>query len=283
MEIVKTVAAMRSLARRWRSHASGLVPTMGGLHEGHASLVRRCVAENEWTTVSLFVNPIQFAPGEDFEAYPRNLERDAALCRSLGADALFCPEPAEMYPPGFASAVEAPALAQSLCGRSRPTHFQGVCTVVVKLLNIVEPRRAYFGLKDAQQFFILTRLAADLNIDVETVACPIVRESDGLALSSRNAYLSVEERRAAPVLGRALAAARARLEAGERRTAPTIAAIAEIVAAEKLARLDYAEAVAIPDLRPVETVEGPVLLALAAYLGRTRLIDNLIFDPGADR
>jgi pantoate--beta-alanine ligase len=283
IEIFRDVKPMREQVRRWRAaegRSVGVVPTMGFLHQGHASLIKRSVAENDRTVVTIFVNPTQFGPGEDLADYPRDFARDVELCQSLGAGAIFSPEPAAMYPDGYAVRVEVPALAGQLCGRTRPVHFQGVCGVVLKLLHITEPDRAYFGLKDAQQFVIVSRMAKDLDLDVELVPCPIVREPDGLAMSSRNSYLSPEERRAAPALSRSLGLALELWERGERSAEALLAAVREALAAEPLISLEYAEAVDLGRLQPVEIIDGPTLLALAARLGRTRLIDNIVFEAG---
>ncbi|MDR1167134.1 MAG: pantoate--beta-alanine ligase [Deltaproteobacteria bacterium] len=281
MEILSTVASAKAQSRAWREEglSVGLVPTMGYLHGGHASLIQRSLTQCDRTVVSIFVNPTQFAPGEDLATYPRDVLGDTELCRDLGVAAIFYPEDPEMYPPGFQAQVAVPGLSQYLCGRSRPTHFAGVCLVVLKLLNIVAPHRAYFGLKDAQQFFILSRLARDLNLDAELTACPIVREPDGLALSSRNARLSPPERAAAPVLRRALDQARILLEGGERESRHIASKALAIIQAEPLARLDYFEIADAESLAPVDLVEREVLVAVAAFFGGTRLIDNFIFPP----
>ena len=283
MAIFREIEPLREQVRRWRTKellAIGVVPTMGSLHEGHMSLIERSAAENDRTIVTIFVNPTQFGPGEDYDHYPRDFRRDTDLCRAAGVHAVFSPGPSVMYPQGYSVKVEVPALSEGLCGRARPTHFQGVCAVVLKLLNITEPRRAYFGLKDAQQFFILRRMAKDLNLDVEMVPCPIVREPDGLAKSSRNAYLSPEERAAAVVLSRALGAAKASLESGQRSAKVVLGLIKAAVGAEAMASLEYVEAVDTERLQPVRRVDGETLFALAARVGATRLIDNIIFDPG---
>ncbi|MDR2456678.1 MAG: pantoate--beta-alanine ligase [Deltaproteobacteria bacterium] len=282
MDILKEIEPARALARGFKKESGlivGAVPTMGCLHKGHASLIKRSVEECDRTVVSVFVNPTQFGPGEDLASYPRDLGRDLDLCRTLGVSAVFCPEPSVMYPEGFATKVEVPLLSEGLCGRFRPNHFAGVCAVVLKLFHIIEPHRAYFGLKDAQQFLILSRLVLDLNLDVSLVPCPIVREPDGLALSSRNSYLSPREREAATVLSRALVQARMMLDLGERSAERVLSKIETVVASEPLATLDYAEAVDTRDLRPVERIEGETLIALAVRLGRTRLIDNIFYHP----
>ncbi|HEY8395043.1 MAG TPA: pantoate--beta-alanine ligase [Thermaerobacter sp.] len=254
----------------------GFVPTMGYLHEGHLSLIRRARAECDAVVVSVFVNPLQFGPGEDYERYPRDLERDCRLAAEAGADLLFHPDAREMYPEGEPQVfVDVGDLASRWEGAVRPGHFRGVVTVVTKLFHIVQPDRAYFGQKDAQQAVIIRRMAADLNFPLEVVVCPTVREADGLALSSRNVYLAPPERRAATVLYRALQAARERLEAGERDGRALAAVMEETVASEPLARLDYAAVVSPHTLEPLETVApGEVLLLIAARIGTTRLIDN---------
>jgi pantoate--beta-alanine ligase len=279
MEIAETVAQARGIVDSWKSHnlSLGLVPTMGYLHAGHASLIQKAAEECDRVAVSVFVNPTQFGPGEDLDRYPRDFAKDAKLCASLGVGLIFHPQPPEMYPPGFATYVEAPDLAVQLCGRSRPTHFRGVLTVVLKLFSILRPDRAYFGLKDAQQFFILKRMVQDLNLNLAMVPCPTVREPDGLALSSRNAYLDAGERRAALCLRAALLRAEELLRSGERRSSVIAGAMAETVAAQPQAKLDYAELVETGGLRAVMEATGETLVALAVYIGKTRLIDNFIW------
>jgi pantoate--beta-alanine ligase len=281
MRIVRTVEEMKAVSREHRARGEriGLVPTMGSLHEGHLSLVRECRAKADVTVVSIFVNPAQFGPGEDLASYPRDLERDAALLEKEGVDYLFNPEPSGMYPKGFRTFVEVGDLQDRLCGRSRPGHFRGVSTVVLKLFNIVRPDVAFFGWKDAQQVIILRKMAADLDLDVRVEALPPVRDADGLALSSRNSYLSAEERKAALVLSRSLGGARLLVEGGERDAGAVARSVAAAVAAEPLARLDYVEIVDPKDLGPVGRIEGEVLVALAAFIGRTRLIDNVRIAP----
>jgi pantoate--beta-alanine ligase len=249
---------------------------MGAFHEGHLSLMRRARAECGFTVVSLFVNPTQFGPSEDLSRYPRDLGRDSALARGEGVDALFTPAVEEIYPPGFATYVEVERLGTGLCGRSRPHHFRGVATVVTKLLQIVQPNRAYFGRKDFQQLRLVQQLVSDLNIPTAIVPVPIVREPDGVAMSSRNAYLSPEQRVAARVLRRALLEAEAACAAGERDAATIQRRAQELVRAEPAAGLDYAEIVDAVSLEPVVTLERPALLALAAFFGPTRLIDNTV-------
>jgi pantoate--beta-alanine ligase len=249
---------------------------MGYLHRGHLSLLEAARAHNDVAVASIFVNPTQFGPQEDFAVYPRDLAADSALAAGAGVDALFCPQARDMYPAGYACYVEPEGLSGLLCGTSRPGHFRGVCTVVLKLFNIVQPRRAYFGQKDAQQFIILQRMTRDLDLDIEMVRLPIVREADGLAMSSRNVYLNEEERRQALALARALAAAERLYAAGEREAeAVRLAMLAELAAAS-LGRLDYAAIVDAENLLPLNRLDKPALLALAMYFGATRLIDNTI-------
>ena len=254
----------------------GLVPTMGYLHEGHKSLIDKAVMENDRVVVSVFVNPIQFGPSEDLASYPRDLERDAELCEKAGANVIFHPEDSEMYFDDFCTYVDMDDLTKGLCGKTRPTHFRGVCTVVSKLFHIVAPDRAYFGQKDAQQLAVIRRMVRDLNFDLEIVGCPIVREEDGLAKSSRNTYLSAEERKAAVVLHKGLTEGEKLLEAGEKDAAKVIAAVREVIEKEPLAKIDYVELVDWNTLKPVNTVEDTVLMAVAVYIGKTRLIDNVI-------
>lgn len=274
---MRTVVTIREL-RHWRARARGavgFVPTMGYLHAGHVSLVERARRENEAVVASVFVNPTQFGPTEDLARYPRDLERDTRMLVQAGCDLLFAPPPEEMYPSGFETFVDVGSVAAPLEGERRPGHFRGVATVVLKLFGIVQPHRAYFGEKDAQQLAEIRRLVRDLDVPVEVIGCPTVREPDGLALSSRNTYLSAEQRHAAPVLHRALTAARERWAGGERDGEVLRRAMADVLAAEPLARVDYVS-VADPDtLRECSTAAPPVLLSLAVFLGRTRLIDSL--------
>ena len=277
MTIIRSVTTMKALAREWRREGRrvGLVPTMGYLHDGHLSLVRESKARADVTVVSIFVNPTQFGPNEDFTKYPRDLDKDSAYLKEAGVDALFYPEAAEVYPPGYRTFVEVEGLQDRLCGRSRPGHFKGVATVVLKLFDIVSPDFAIFGAKDAQQVLIIKRMAADLDLDVGIVTCPIVREPDGLALSSRNAYLDPAGRRAARVLSTSLRWAEKAVAAGERDASRLVAGVRAILEAEPLARVDYAEAVDPENLEPVTELGGEVLLALAVFIGATRLIDNI--------
>jgi len=264
--------ASRELARAGRS--VGFVPTLGALHEGHLSLVRRARAENDAVVASIYVNPTQFGEGEDFERYPRSLEKDLDLLRGEDADIAFCPANAEMYPPNHSTFVEVGYLSNKLCGLSRPGHFRGVATVCAKLFHLVRPTRAYFGRKDAQQALLLRRMVRDLLLDLEIVVCPIVREADGLAISSRNANLSPEERAQATCLSCALEAAREALAAGETDAMQLIEIMAQRVISEPAAELDYAAIVDPEDLEDVREVDRECLAALAVWFGSTRLIDN---------
>ena len=278
MEIITTLEGMGRAIRKEKGggRSIGLVPTMGFLHEGHLSLVRISRAAADVTVVSLFVNPIQFGPKEDLKTYPRDFERDAAMLRTESADYLFAPADGDMYPREHRAFVEVRELQDRLCGRARPGHFRGVCTVVLKLFNLVEPDCAVFGQKDAQQALILKRMVADLNVPVRMIVAPIVREPDGLAMSSRNMYLSPEERRAARVLSRSLAEARAMITAGNRDAGPVTARMRSLIEAEPAARIDYVEAVDPDELKPEAVLRDGTLIALAVFIGRTRLIDNLI-------
>lgn len=252
----------------------GLVPTMGFLHEGHASLVKRSVAECDITAVSVFVNPIQFAPNEDFDAYPRDFEHDCKLLEECGADVVFHPQAEELYAPDFTTGVTMDVLSKTLCGKTRPIHFDGVCTVVSKLFNIVTPDKAFFGQKDAQQLAIIKRMVRDLNFGIEIVGCPIVREADGLAKSSRNTYLSPEERKAALCLSQSIRIGESMANRGEKETAVILKAMREHIEKEPRAKIDYVEAVDAITMQPVDRITGDTLFAMAVYIGKTRLIDN---------
>jgi pantoate--beta-alanine ligase len=278
MVTIAAVAAMKEAVRveKAAGRTIGFVPTMGYLHEGHLSLVRASKSATDTTVVSIFVNPRQFGPREDFARYPRDIERDAALLRGEGTDILFVPETADMYPSGFRTSVEVEGLQDQLCGRTRPGHFRGVCTVVLKLFEIVRPDTAFFGQKDAQQALILKRMTADLELGIEINVRPIVREADGLARSSRNQYLSPDERRAAVVLNRSLAEAEAAIKGGERRPAAVIGLIRGLIGREPAAHIDYVEIVDAGTLEPAPDAGPGRLIALAVYFGSTRLIDNLI-------
>ena len=278
MKIVETIAEVREQVKQWRKEGLtvGLVPTMGYLHEGHKSLIDRAVAENDRVVVSVFVNPMQFGPSEDLESYPRDMDRDAALCEKAGASLIFHPDPSEMYHKDFSSFVDMTTLTGGLCGKTRPIHFRGVCTVVSKLYNIVVPDKAYFGQKDAQQLAVIRHMVSDLNFGIEIVGCPIIREEDGLAKSSRNTYLSAQEREAALILSKSLAKGKEALKAGEADAVKIRQIILDEIATEPLAKVDYVEVVDWNTLEPVETVKEPVLVAMAVYIGKTRLIDNFI-------
>jgi pantoate--beta-alanine ligase len=276
MQVAATVAEMRALRRVLpRKHDVGLVPTMGWLHEGHLSLVGAAREQNAHVVVSIFVNPTQFGPGEDFERYPRDAERDLALLRDARADAVFMPSVEEMYPPGASTFVDVEGVTDVLEGAHRPGHFRGVTTVVAKLLNIVQPHRAYFGRKDAQQLVVIRRLVRDLRLDVDIVAMPTVREPDGLAMSSRNAYLSPAEREAALVLSRALRRAGELFAGGDRDAERLRGAMRELIAQEPLANVDYVSMAGTETLQELERVESAALASLAVRIGKTRLIDNV--------
>jgi pantoate--beta-alanine ligase len=277
MKVVTSVAGMKALARQWKKEGKGigLVPTMGYLHEGHLSLVRESKKRADVTVVSIFVNPAQFGPNEDFKKYPRDLGKDSAYLEKGGVDCLFTPDAAEIYPPGYRTYVEVQGLQDRLCGKSRPGHFQGVATVVLKLFDIVGPDLAFFGAKDAQQVLIIGKMAVDLDLDTEVVTCPLVRDADGLALSSRNAYLSPVEKKAALVLSISLRWAERAISAGESDTAKVTAGIRAAIESEPLARIDYVEAVDPVNHEPLAEFRGDVLIALAVFVGSTRLIDNI--------
>lgn len=280
MEVIKEIKAIREFVARERRRGKriGLVPTMGYLHEGHLSLVRIALAASDVVVMSIFVNPLQFGVGEDYEEYPRDLSRDIPLAEEAGVAALFVPTVAEMYPKGYATFVEVEGLTAGLCGRSRPGHFRGVTTVVTKLFNIVQPDVAVFGQKDAQQAAVIKQMVRDLNMPIEILTGPIVREADGLAMSSRNVYLSQEERRQALVLSQSLRWAEQKVAQGERDAASLREAIVEKIKTMPLANIDYVEIVNADDLKPVEVIQGRVLIALAVRFGRTRLIDNCIVE-----
>jgi pantoate--beta-alanine ligase len=278
MKVVKTVKEVRDIVSAWKKEGLtvGFVPTMGFLHEGHKSLIRKSASQNDRTVVSVFVNPIQFGPNEDLEAYPRDLNRDMKAVEESGGDLIFNPEPEEMYPGHFTSFIDTTETTELLCGAVRPVHFRGVCTVVGKLFNIVTPDRAYFGQKDAQQLATVKRFVRDLNFPVEIVACPIVREADGLAKSSRNTYLNPEERKAALILSQSLKKGQEAIEQGERDSQKVIDIIRENLQTEPLARIDYVEVVDFENIQRTPVIEGETLVAIAVYIGKTRLIDNFI-------
>lgn len=280
MIICRTIAEVKSVIREAKSagRTVGLVPTMGYFHEGHLSLMRAARKDCNLVVVSLFVNPTQFGPNEDYAEYPRDFERDVRLARDVGVDVIFAPEPGEMYPSGFQTYVEVEEVSKPLCGHSRPGHFRGVATVVTKLFNIVEPDRAYFGQKDAQQVMVIKQMVRDLNMNVEIVTGPIVREHDGLAMSSRNVYLSPEERKAATVLYRSLREAEERIKSGETDPVKLRRQIVNKIKSEPLADIDYVEILGIPDLKPLKVLKGRILIALAVRFGKTRLIDNTMVE-----
>lgn len=277
MQVTKTVEETRKQIKQWKKEGKtiGLVPTMGFLHEGHASLIRKCREQNDIVVVSDFVNPTQFSPNEDLEAYPRDFERDSKLCESLGADLIFAPSPEDMYhdPHAF---VSIDTLSETLCGKTRPIHFKGVCTVVTKLFHIVVPDRAYFGEKDAQQLAIIRKMVKDLNFDIEIVGCPIVREEDGLAKSSRNTYLNDKERQAALCLSRAVKTGKEVIYTGAD-AKEVLNPMKAIIEAEPLARIDYVMMVDALTMQPIEKADRDVLVAMAVYIGKTRLIDNFSY------
>lgn len=276
MKIVKTIDEIRAIVKEWRAAGLtvGLVPTMGYLHEGHASLIAASSKDNDRTVVSDFVNPMQFGVGEDLESYPRDLDLDSAVVEANGGDVIFNPEPSEMYHDGFSSFVDMTVLTEELCGLSRPVHFRGVCTVVSKLFNIVKPDRAYFGKKDAQQLAVIRHMVDDLNIDVEIIGCPIIRENDGLAKSSRNTYLSESERKAALVLSQAVSLGADMVRKGEKSCKAIISAMTAHIEAEPLAKIDYVKIVDCLTMQQITTLDRPALCAMAVYIGKTRLIDN---------
>lgn len=280
MRIYEEISKIRETVTAWKKDGLtiGLVPTMGYLHEGHKSLIDTARRENDRVVVSIFVNPMQFGPSEDFASYPRDLEKDAKLCEDAGVDVIFHPTAEEMYTEGFCSYVDMNGLTTELCGKSRPTHFRGVQTVVLKLFNIVTPDRAYFGQKDAQQLAVIKRMVTDLNVGTEIVGCPIIREEDGLAKSSRNTYLNEEERKAALILHKSLVVGKALLESGETDAAAVKAAITAEIETEPLAKIDYVDVVDFDTVTPIEKIDGSVLVAIAVYIGKTRLIDNFLIE-----
>lgn len=279
MKIVETVKEVREQVKEWKKQGLtvGFVPTMGYLHEGHKSLMDAARKDNDKVVVSIFVNPMQFGPTEDLATYPRDLDHDAALCESAGVDLIFHPEPEEMYEKDFCSFVDMTGLTEGLCGKTRPIHFRGVCTVVNKLFNIVTPDHAYFGQKDGQQLAVIKRMVRDLNMDIEIVGCPIVREEDGLAKSSRNTYLSSEERKAALILSKTVALGK-ELAKTEKDANKVVEAMKKNIETEPLAKIDYVEAVDALSMAPVEKLEGTCMLAMAVYIGKTRLIDNTLIN-----
>ena len=278
MKVVGTIKEVRELVKNWKKDGEtvGFVPTMGYLHEGHGSLITKAREDNDKVVVSIFVNPMQFGPTEDLDSYPRDLEKDSRFCESLGVDLIFHPEPEEMYHEDFSSYVDMSVLTEELCGLSRPVHFRGVCTVVNKLFNIVQPDNAYFGEKDAQQLAIIKHMVQDLNMDVNVVGCPIVREEDGLAKSSRNTYLSAEERKAALILSKTVALGKKLVAEGETDADVLVAKMKANIETEPLAKLDYVKAVNGLTMQQQKEIKAPMLVAMAVYIGKTRLIDNFI-------
>ena len=279
MKIVSTIEEVRAQVKEWKKEGQsiGFVPTMGYLHEGHMSLID-AAGENDKVVVSIFVNPMQFGPTEDLASYPRDLEHDAKLCEEHGVDLIFHPTPEEMYGDQFYSYVDMDVLTKELCGLSRPVHFRGVCTVVTKLFNIVTPDRAYFGQKDAQQLAVIKRRVKDLNMPLTITGCPIIREEDGLAKSSRNTYLSPEERKAALVLSRSIFLGKEMVEKGERDCKRILAAMTEEIEKEPLAKIDYVKIVDLDTMQQVEKIDRGILAAIAVYIGKTRLIDNFMYE-----
>ena len=280
MTIAQTIQETRNTIKEWRrqGYTIGLVPTMGYLHDGHASLMKKAKESCQKVVVSIFVNPMQFGANEDLSTYPRDLEADSRLCESLGVDLIFHPSVEEMYDPGFCSFVDMTGLTKELCGKSRPIHFRGVCTVVTKLFNIVTPDKAFFGQKDAQQLAVIKRMTADLNMDIEIVGCPIIREEDGLARSSRNVYLNKEERQAALILSKTIQLGQQMVQQGTRSASQLLATMKASLESEPLARIDYVEAVSMDTIQPIDTLQGQVLVAMAVFIGKTRLIDNFIVE-----
>ena len=279
MKIVSTIEEVRAQVKEWKKEGQsiGFVPTMGYLHEGHMSLID-AAGENDKVVVSIFVNPMQFGPTEDLTSYPRDLEHDAKLCEEHGVDLIFHPTPEEMYGDQFYSYVDMDVLTKELCGLSRPVHFRGVCTVVTKLFNIVTPDRAYFGQKDAQQLAVIKRMVKDLNMPLTITGCPIIREADGLAKSSRNTYLSIEERKAALVLSRSIFLGKEMVEKGERDCKRILAAMTAEIEKEPLAKIDYVKIVDLDTMQQVEKIDRGILAAIAVYIGKTRLIDNFMYE-----
>ncbi len=278
MVISGSIKGTREQVKAWKAEglSVALVPTMGYLHEGHRSLIDRARKENDKVVVSIFVNPMQFGPNEDLEAYPRDLERDSKICEDSGVDLIFHPEVEEMYGPDFCGYVDMHTLPEKLCGASRPVHFRGVQTVVSKLFHIIPAHRAYFGQKDAQQLAIIRRMVMDLDFDIEIIGCPIIREEDGLAKSSRNTYLSEEERAQAVILNQSLDLAMKAIEEGEQDAFKVKQVITDKLNTCPLAKIDYVEVTSFDTIQPIEKVEGAVLIAIAVYIGTTRLIDNRI-------
>lgn len=279
MKIINNIKEIRKQVKDWKNDglSIALVPTMGYLHEGHESLIKKASEDNDKVIVSIFVNPMQFGINEDLSTYPRNIDRDSDICEKNGASLIFNPSVEEMYTDGFSTFVDLNNLTSGLCGKSRPTHFRGVCTVVSKLFNIVNPDKAYFGQKDAQQLSIIKQMVTDLNFDIEIVSCPIVREADGLAKSSRNTYLSKEERQASTIINKSLKKAKTLIKSGERDSKNIIDFIKNEINKEPLAKIDYVSIVDNNTIKSIKTIEEGSLIAVAVFIGNTRLIDNFIF------
>ncbi|EQK46714.1 pantoate--beta-alanine ligase [[Clostridium] bifermentans ATCC 19299] len=279
MKIINNIKEIRKQVKDWKNDglSIALVPTMGYLHEGHESLIKKASEDNDKVIVSIFVNPMQFGINEDLSTYPRNIDRDSDICEKNGASLIFNPSVEEMYTDGFSTFVDLNNLTSGLCGKSRPTHFRGVCTVVSKLFNIVNPDKAYFGQKDAQQLSIIKQMVTDLNFDIEIVSCPIVREADGLAKSSRNTYLSKEERQASTIINKSLKKAKTLIKSGERDSKNVIDFIKNEINKEPLAKIDYVSIVDNNTIKNTKTIEDGSLIAVAVFIGNTRLIDNFIF------
>ena len=280
MKTIQTIKEVRKQVKKWRKKGLtvGMVPTMGFLHEGHESLIKKAAKENDRVIVSIFINPTQFGPTEDFAAYPRDFIKDKKLCKEAGADLIFNPEASEIYFEDSSTSVNVLGLSEGLCGAKRPVHFGGVCLVVSKLFNIATPDKAYFGEKDAQQLAVIKRMVRDLNFDVKIIGCPIIRELDGLAKSSRNTYLSVEERKAALVLNKSLKLAKKAIDSGENCSEKIFQIIKNEIETETLAKIDYIEIVNSDTLKSINTIASPSLIAIAVYIGKTRLIDNFTLE-----
>ncbi|MHB1154427.1 MAG: pantoate--beta-alanine ligase [Eubacteriales bacterium] len=280
MKVISAIKEVREIIKEWKSQSFtiGFVPTMGYLHNGHKSLIEKAKQENDKIAVSIFVNPMQFGPNEDFEKYPRNMKRDLQICSDAGADIIFTPSITEMYPTKNLVYIDVNELGDNLCGATRPGHFRGVCTVVAKLFNIITPDKAYFGQKDAQQLAIIKRMVQDLNFDMKIIACPIIREDDGLAISSRNSYLSLQERQAAVIISQSLESAKQILFKGERNAKTIRQFIIKKISSEPLAKIDYINVVDAVTLKSVNNIVAPILVAAAVYIGKTRFIDNFFFE-----
>ena len=278
MKVTGKIHEIREEIKGWKKAGLtvGFVPTMGYLHEGHTSLMKEAKKQCDKVVVSIFVNPMQFGVNEDLDSYPRDLEADKVLCEQVGVDLIFHPQVEEMYAEGFCTFVDMDGLTKELCGKSRPIHFRGVCTVVNKLFNIVQPHKAFFGQKDAQQLAVICRMVKDLNMDIEVIGCPIIREEDGLAKSSRNTYLNEEERKAALILSKTIFMGEELVRKGEKSSIKLLSLMREMLASEPMAEIDYVEAVSMDTIEKIQILEGNVLVAIAVKIGRTRLIDNFI-------